>query len=108
MESLKINKGSLLLLEDLIEMFQEFQEAKEKINKLNHNLRRFSSININPNEPRFSINEIYDIIFEQCRDLTNKYLFSIGKELNERIFEENKQNINQIRYISFFKEKFIN
>ena len=96
-ETMKLNKSTLFLLEDNIKLVQEHQILKEKYNKMINNLEIFMDYQPNKDEIRFSEKEIDGIIYSQVNKALGKYIREQTDHLNASLKDEFKVNIDRIR-----------
>ena len=97
-ESLKMNKATLFLIEDNLKMIQELALLKEKQFKWEKNLGLFLDYqNYNYNDIRFSAKDIDAIIYDQTNKFIGDYIRNQTNTLNNALKEEFRVNIDMIR-----------
>ena len=97
-ESLKMNKATLFLIEDNLKMIQELALLKEKQFKWEKNLGLFLDYqNYNYNDIKFSAKDIDAIIYDQTNKFIGDYIRNQTNTLNNALKEEFRVNIDMIR-----------
>lgn len=98
-ENLKSTLFTLGILEEIVKIIIQYQNLFYKYEKAKEQIEVLCSIdpNYDKNTPRFSINELDDIIYHEFDSISGNYVKQFNKTISDSIIRENKDILNDIR-----------
>ena len=98
-ENLKSTLFTLDILEEIVKIIIQYQNLFYKYEKAKEQIEVLCSIdpNYDRNTPRFSINELDDIIYHEFDSISGNYVKQFNKTISDSIIRENKDILNDIR-----------
>lgn len=98
-ENLKSTLFTLGILEEIVKIIIQYQNLFQKYEKAKEQIEILSSIvpNYDRNTPRFSIDELDDIIYHEFDSISGNYIKQFNKIISDSIIRENKDILNDIR-----------
>jgi len=98
-ENLKSTLFTLGILEEIVKIIIQYQNLFYKYEKAKEQIEVLCSIDPNYDKytPRFSINELDDIIYHEFDSISGNYIKQFNKTISDSIIRENKDILNDIR-----------
>ena len=98
-ENLKSTLFTLGILEEIVKIIIQYQNLFQKYEKAKEQIEILCSIipNHDRNTPRFSIDELDNIIYHEFDCISGNYIKQFNKTISDSIIRENKDILNDIR-----------
>ena len=96
LESLNMKKTNLLLLDDIVLVFTEYQRLLAKEVNIQSNFDRFMALQPDLRDPKYNFEDIKDMLFSESNKQYHKYLNSLNENFYNKIHNEFMANLNTI------------
>lgn len=96
LESLNMKKTNLLLLDDIILVFIEYQKLLAKEVNIQNNFDRFMALQSDLRDPKYNFEDIKTMLFSESNIQYHKYLNSLNENFYNKIHNEFMVNLNTI------------